>query len=122
MSPERKKLNSTRKSITHRFCINNHEGYLTVGLYEDGSPGELFITMSKEGSTVGGLMDGIGILVSLSLQHNTPLKTLVNKFKQTRFEPLGTTENPDIREVSSVLDYIFRWLELTFLTEKKEND
>jgi len=119
MSPERHKLRPTRRSITHRFCINNHEGYLTVGLYEDGPPGELFITMSKEGSTVGGLMDGIGIFTSLALQHGTPLETLVKKFKNTRFEPMGRTENSEIQETTSVLDYIFRWMELEF-TSKSE--
>ena len=119
MSTERKRLPITRDSITHKFSINNHEGYLTVGLYEDMTPGELFIVMSKEGSTVRGLMDGIGILTSLSLQSGIPLKTLVNKFKQTRFEPSGTTENDRIKETSSILDYIFRWMEITFLEENK---
>lgn len=116
---ERKRLPITRRSITHKFAINNHEGYLTVGLYEDGSPGELFIIMSKEGSTVGGLMDGIGILVSLALQHGTKLETLVDKFKSSRFEPAGRTENEEIQDTTSVLDYIFRWLELTFLKGAK---
>ena len=95
-SPLRRRMPTTRQSLTHKFDIAGHEGYLTVGLYEDGSPGELFITMAKEGSTVGGLMDSFGTAISLCLQYGVPLKTLVEKFAHTRFEPSGFTKNPDI--------------------------
>ncbi len=112
--PVRRKLPDTRQAITHKFTIGNHEGYLTVGLYEDGRPGEIFIVMAKEGSVVSGLMDGFATCVSLALQYGVPLKVLVQKFSYTRFEPSGFTGNPDIPIAQSILDYIFRWLELTF--------
>ncbi len=117
--PHRLRLPETRKSLTHKFSVSGHEGYITVGLYPDGRPGELFITMAKEGSTVGGLMDCFGIAVSMSLQLGTPLHTLVNKFSHTRFEPMGHTQNPDIRFATSLVDYIFRWLALEFPPEKR---
>ncbi|MBX3421253.1 MAG: vitamin B12-dependent ribonucleotide reductase [Pirellulaceae bacterium] len=111
----RERLQDTRQSVTHKFNISGHEGYLNVGLYPDGRPGELFITMAKEGSTVGGLMDAFGTAISMSLQYGVPLEVLVNKFSHTRFEPMGPTTNPEIRIAKSVVDYIFRWMGLTFL-------
>jgi ribonucleoside-diphosphate reductase alpha chain len=114
-APRRERLPDTRNSITHKFSISGHEGYITVGLYPDGRPGELFITMAKEGSTIGGLMDCFGTAVSMSLQYGVPLEVYVNKFSHTRFEPWGNTKNPDIRIAKSIVDYIFRWLGLTFL-------
>jgi ribonucleoside-diphosphate reductase alpha chain len=113
--PYRKRLPDTRRSITHKFSVAGHEGYLTVGLYDDGRPGELFITMAKEGSTVGGLMDSFGTAISIALQYGVPLETLVQKFTHARFEPQGFTSNPDIRMAKSLVDYIFRWLGMEFL-------
>jgi ribonucleoside-diphosphate reductase alpha chain len=118
--PRRERLPDTRQSVTHKFSIGGHEGYVNVGLYPDGRPGELFITMAKEGSTVGGLMDAFGTAISLSLQYGVPLEVLVNKFSHTRFEPMGYTTNPDIRIATSIVDYIFRWLGLTFLASFRE--
>lgn len=115
----RKKLPETRKSITHKFEISNHEGYLTVGLYDDGTPGELFIHMSKEGSTISGLMDALGIAISVGLQHGVPLSTLINKFRYTKFEPSGFCTNKEIKLCTSVVDYIAHWLELTFMPLEK---
>jgi ribonucleoside-diphosphate reductase alpha chain len=114
-APRRERLPDTRQSITHKFSIAGHEGYITVGLYPDGRPGELFITMAKEGSTIGGLMDCFGTAVSMSLQYGVPLEVYVNKFSHTRFEPMGHTKNPDIRIAKSLVDYIFRWLGMTFI-------
>jgi len=116
----RERLPDTRQSVTHKFNIAGHEGYLNVGLYPDGRPGELFITMAKEGSTVGGLMDAFGTAISMSLQYGVPLEVLVNKFSHTRFEPMGHTSNPDIRIAKSVVDYIFRWMGMTFLPGYRE--
>jgi len=113
--PFRKRLPDTRKSITHKFSVAGHEGYLTVGLYEDGQPGELFITMAKEGSTVGGLMDVIGTCTSMALQYGVPLITLVDKFRHARFEPAGMTSNRDIPFAKSLIDYIFCWLGCQFI-------
>ena len=113
--PLRRRMPSTRQSITHKFDIAGHEGYLTVGLYDDGQPGELFVTMAKEGSTIGGLMDSFGTSISLCLQYGVPVKTLVEKFAHSRFEPSGFTKNPDIPIAKSLTDYIFRWLGHTFL-------
>ena len=120
--PRRERLPDTRQSITHKFNVGGHEGYINVGLYPDGRPGELFITMAKEGSTVGGLMDSFGTAVSMSLQYGVPLAVLVNKFSHTRFEPMGHTTNPDIRIAKSVVDYIFRWMGITFMQEKHDSD
>jgi ribonucleoside-diphosphate reductase alpha chain len=106
--------------MTHRFEIAGHEGYITVGLYEDGQPGELFITMSKEGSTIGGLMDTVGTLTSIALQYGVPLESLVKKFAYQRFEPSGFTKNPDIRHATSITDYVFRWLACQFIKGYKE--
>jgi ribonucleoside-diphosphate reductase alpha chain len=118
--PVRRRLPETRQSITHKFDIAGHEGYITVGLFEDGSPGELFITMAKEGSTVGGLMDTIGTLVSLALQYGVPLEALVKKFAHQRFEPSGFTKNPDIPIAKSLTDYVFRWLGNQFIAGYRE--
>ena len=112
----RHKLQEERASITHKFKVGDHEGYITVGLYPDGSPGELFITMAKEGSTVSGLMDSFALAVSIALQHGVPLKLFCEKFAHTRFEPSGWTGNADIGYAKSIMDYIFRWLQLRFLT------
>jgi ribonucleoside-diphosphate reductase alpha chain len=111
----RHKLPDERRAITHKFAVGQHEGYLTVGLYENGQPGEIFITMAKEGSTVSGLMDSFATAVSLALQYGVPLKVLCDKFSHTRFEPSGWSPNPEIRYAKSVMDYIFRWLALKFL-------
>jgi len=113
--PFRRRLPDTRQSITHKFSVVGHEGYLTVGLYEDGQPGELFITMAKEGSTVGGLMDVIGTCTSMALQYGVPLITLVDKFRHARFEPSGMTSNRDIPFAKSLIDYIFCWLGCQFI-------
>ena len=110
----------TRMSLTHKFEIAGHEGYITVGLFEDGQPGELFITMAKEGSTIGGLMDTVGTLTSMALQYGVPLESLVKKFAYQRFEPSGFTKNPDIRNATSITDYVFRWLGCQFIKGYKE--
>jgi ribonucleoside-diphosphate reductase alpha chain len=116
----RHRLDDERMSITHKFNVGGHEGYITVGLYQDGSPGEIFITMAKEGSTVSGLMDSFACAVSLALQHGVPLKLLCEKFAHTRFEPSGWTNNTDIGFAKSIMDYIFRWLQLRFLTGQQQ--
>jgi ribonucleoside-diphosphate reductase alpha chain len=118
--PIRHRMPDTRMSLTHRFEIAGHEGYVTVGLYEDGQPGELFITMSKEGSTIGGLMDTVGTLTSIALQYGVPLESLVKKFAYQRFEPSGFTKNPDIRNATSITDYVFRYLACQFIKGYKE--
>jgi len=118
--PIRHRMPDTRMSLTHRFEIAGHEGYITVGLYEDGQPGELFITMSKEGSTIGGLMDTVGTLTSIALQYGVPLESLVKKFAYQRFEPSGFTKHPDIRHATSITDYVFRWLACQFIKGYKE--
>jgi ribonucleoside-diphosphate reductase alpha chain len=111
----RRKLPEERESITHKFSIAGHEGYITVGKYQDGTPGEIFIVMAKEGSTVSGLMDSFATAISLALQYGVPLKVLVDKFSHTRFEPSGWTGHKDIGYAKSIMDYIFRWLALKFL-------
>jgi ribonucleoside-diphosphate reductase alpha chain len=116
----RHKLEEERMSITHKFNVGGHEGYITVGLYPSGDPGEIFITMAKEGSTVSGLMDSFSCAISLSLQHGVPLKMLCEKFSHTRFEPSGWTNNADIGFAKSIMDYIFRWLQLRFLTGQQQ--
>src|SRR5262249_22180792 len=110
----RRRLPDERKALTHKFSIGGHEGYLTVGMYEDGQPGELFCVMAKEGSVVSGLMDSFATAISLSLQYGVPLKVLVDKFSHTPFEPSGFTGNPQIPIAKSITDYIFRWLALKF--------
>ncbi len=117
--PYRRRMPATRQSITHKFEVAGHQGYLTVGLYEDGTPGELFITMAKEGSTVGGIMDAFGTAISMCLQYGVPLSTLIDKFSHSRFEPSGFTKNPEIPFAKSLVDYIFRWMDLMFGEGKK---
>jgi len=113
--PLRKRLPDTRMAINHKFDVAGHEGYMTIGLFNDGKPGELFVTMAKEGSTIGGLMDTIGALTSMALQYGVPLESLVKKFAFQRFEPSGFTKNPDIRNASSIIDYVFRWMGNQFI-------
>jgi ribonucleoside-diphosphate reductase alpha chain len=112
----RRKLPDERRAITHKFDIQGHEGYITVGIYEDGTPGEIFLVMSKEGSTISGLMDAFATSISLALQYGVPLEVLVKKFAHTRFEPSGFTKNPEIPIAKSITDYIFRWLASKFLS------
>jgi ribonucleoside-diphosphate reductase alpha chain len=113
---QREKMPVERASITHKFSVGVNEGYITVGLYEDGRPGEVFIKMSKEGSTLSGVMDGLALTISIGLQYGVPLKVFVDKLVNTRFEPSGITANPKIRFVSSVLDYIARWMGGKFIS------
>jgi len=119
--PARRRLPDERQSITHKFSVGGHEGYLTVGMYEDGSPGELFVTMAKEGSVVSGLMHVVAEATSVALQYGVPLKVLINKFSHTRFEPAGYTNNPQIPVAKSIVDYIFRWLAHKFNPETQED-
>ncbi len=119
-TPVRRRLPSTRQSLTHKFSVGGHEGYVTVGLFEDGTPGELFITMATEGSNIGRLMNVIGTEMSMGLQYGVPLEVFVNKFSHSRFEPSGWTNNPDIPNAKSVVDYIFRWLGMEFLPGYRE--
>jgi len=118
--PVRRRMSDTRVSLTHKFDIAGHEGYITVGMFDDGQPGELFIQMQKEGSTIGGLMDTVGALTSMALQYGVPLESMVRKFAHSRFEPSGFTKNPDIRTASSITDYVFRWLGCQFIKGYKE--
>ena len=113
--PIRRRLPDERKGIVHHFSVGGHEGYLMVGLYEDGQPGEIFIRMAKAGSTIAGLTDSFGIAVSLALQYRVPLSVLCNKFSHTRFEPSGWSGVKEIGYAKSIMDYIARWLELRFL-------
>ena len=117
--PSRRRLPDERRAITHHFSIAGHEGYLTVGVYEDGSPGEIFVRMAKQGSTISGLMDSFATVVSLALQHGVPLDVLCAKFSHTRFEPSGWSGNPKIGYASSLMDYLFRWMELKFLKNEQ---
>ncbi len=112
----RRRLPDERRALTHHFSIAGQEGYLTVGVYEDGLPGEIFITMSKQGSTISGLMDSFATAVSLALQYGVPLEVLCSKFTHVRFEPSGWSGTPKIGYAKSIVDYIFRWLELKFIT------
>jgi ribonucleoside-diphosphate reductase alpha chain len=118
--PVRHKLPDERRAITHKFSVGGHEGYITIGMYDDGTPGEIFLTMSKEGSTISGLMDTIATMTSLALQYGVPLETLVSKFAHMRFEPSGITPNPDIRFAKSIPDYIFRWIGQKFLPQEAQ--
>jgi ribonucleoside-diphosphate reductase alpha chain len=120
VQPRRERLPHTRRSLTHKFDIQGHEGYVNVGFYPDGRPGELFITMAKEGSTIGGLMDVLGTSISIGLQYGVPLEVFVNKFAHSRFEPAGFTKNPDIPIAKSIADYIFRWLGMEFIPGYRE--
>jgi len=117
----RRKLLDERRAITHKFDIQGHEGYITVGIYEDGTPGEIFLVMSKEGSTISGLMDAFATSISLALQYGVPLEVLVKKFAHTRFEPSGFTKNPEIPIAKSITDYIFRWLASKFLSGTQQD-
>ncbi|HOS65690.1 MAG TPA: vitamin B12-dependent ribonucleotide reductase [Candidatus Latescibacteria bacterium] len=117
--PRRRRLPDERNAMTHKFSIAGHEGYITVGMYEDGQPGEIFIVMSKVGSTIAGLMDAFATMVSLALQYGVPLKVLADKFSHSRFEPAGFTNNPQIPMAKSIMDYIFRWLALKFLPQEE---
>jgi len=118
--PVRRRLPDERQSITHKFDIAGHEGYITVGLFEDGQPGELFLVMAKEGSTISGFADAFAQAISYALQYGVPLQVLVDKFSHARFEPSGMTRNPDIRFAKSIVDYIFRWLATKFLSQEAQ--
>ena len=118
----RRHLPKERPSITHKFKVEGHSGYLTVGLFEDGAPGELFIKTSKQGSTMSGMADSFATMTSLALQWGVPIKQLCRKFVGVRFVPQGHTGNPDIPEATSITDYIFRWLALKFLTEEERTE
>jgi ribonucleoside-diphosphate reductase alpha chain len=118
----RRKLPDERRSITHKFDIAGHEGYITVGVYEDGNPGEIFVSMSKQGSTISGLMDSFATAISYALQYGVPLQFLVDKFAHMRFEPSGFTKNPQIPYAKSIVDYLFRWLASKFLDEQAKHD
>ncbi len=120
--PVRRRLPDTRPSITHKFNIEGHEGYINVGMYEDGAPGELFMTMAKEGSTISGMVDAFATSISIMLQYGVPLRDLVQKFSHMRFEPMGRTENREIPMAQSIIDYIFRWLASQFLEEDDKRD
>jgi ribonucleoside-diphosphate reductase alpha chain len=120
--PYRRKLPDERRSITHKFDIAGHEGYITVGMYEDGAPGEIFVSMSKQGSTISGLMDSFATAISYALQYGVPLQFLVDKFAHMRFEPSGFTKNPQIPYAKSIVDYLFRWLASKFLDEQSKHD
>ena len=118
--PHRRRLPSERTAITHKFDIAGHEGYITVGLFEDGTPGELFLVMAKEGSTISGFADAFAQAISYALQFGVPLQVLVDKFSHARFEPSGMTRNPDIRFAKSIVDYIFRWMATKFLSKEAQ--
>src|SRR5207244_1375864 len=118
--PVRRKLPDERQAITHKFDIAGHEGYITVGLYEDGMPGEIFLVMAKEGSTISGFADAFAQAISYALQYGVPLQELVDKFSHVRFEPSGMTKNPDVRFAKSIVDYIFRWMAAKFLSPEAE--
>lgn len=116
----RRRLPETRQSVTHKFSVSGQEGYVTVGLYDDGRPGEMFIKIAKEGSTLGGLMDTIGVVTSLALQYGVPVEKLAEKLSGTRFEPAGHTGNPQLPTASSLSDYLFRWLADNFSDDQTE--
>jgi len=118
--PARRKLPDERHAITHKFSIAGHEGYITVGMYEDGKPGEIFLVMAKEGSTISGLMDAFATSISIALQYGVPLEALVEKFSHVRFEPSGFTKNPEIPYAKSITDYIFRYLASKFLSADQQ--
>ena len=120
-TPYRRRLPDERQAVTHKFSVGGHEGYLTVGMYEDGTPGEIFIVMAKQGSVVSGLMDNFATAISMALQYGVPLQVLIDKFSHTRFEPSGFTKNPSIPIAKSITDYIFRWMSLRFLREETED-
>ena len=115
---QRKRLPDERQSIIHKFQVYDQEGYLIVGMYPNGRPGEIFVKIAKEGSTVSGLLDGIAIVISIALRHGVPLDSITTKLKNMHFEPYGETTHPDIKKATSLLDYIVRWLELKFAKEE----
>ena len=117
--PVRRKMSDTRSSVTHKFCIEGHDGYITVGLYDDGTPGEIFLSMAKQGSTVSGLMEAFGRAVSYALQYGVPVQDLVRNFSHMRFEPMGRTENRDIPVAQSIIDYVFRWLASRYMSPEE---
>jgi ribonucleoside-diphosphate reductase alpha chain len=119
-TPVRRRLPDERHAITHKFDIQGHEGYITVGLFEDGQPGEIFLVMAKEGSTISGFADAFAQAISYALQYGVPLQALVDKFSHVRFEPSGMTRNPEIRFAKSIVDYIFRWLASKFLSPEAQ--
>jgi ribonucleoside-diphosphate reductase alpha chain len=119
-TPMRRKLPDERQAITHKFDIAGHEGYITVGLFEDGMPGEIFLVMAKEGSTISGFADAFAQAISYALQYGVPLQALVDKFSHVRFEPSGMTRNPDVRFAKSIVDYIFRWMASKFLSPEAQ--
>jgi ribonucleoside-diphosphate reductase alpha chain len=118
--PRRRRLPDERAAITHKFDIAGHEGYVTVGLFEDGQPGEIFLVMAKEGSTISGFADAFAQAISYALQYGVPLQDLVDKFSHVRFEPSGMTKNPDVRFAKSIVDYIFRWMAAKFLSPEAQ--
>src|SRR5687767_1340240 len=118
--PTRRKLPDERHSITHKFDIAGHEGYITVGLFDDGTPGEIFLTMAKEGSTISGFADAFAQAIAYALQYGVPLQVLVDKFSHARFEPSGMTKNPEVRFAKSIVDYIFRWMASKFLSPEAQ--
>jgi ribonucleoside-diphosphate reductase alpha chain len=118
--PTRRKLPDERNAITHKFDVAGHEGYITVGLFEDGTPGEIFLVMAKEGSTISGFADAFAQAISYALQYGVPLQTLVDKFSHSRFEPSGMTKNPEVRFAKSIVDYIFRWMATKFLSHEAQ--
>jgi ribonucleoside-diphosphate reductase alpha chain len=120
-SNKRSVLPNTRRSLTHKFAIAGHEGYLTIGLFDDGTPGEIFIKMSKEGSTLSGLIQGFCRAFSLALQYGLSIQDAVDRFRGMRFDPMGPTSNPDIPEALSILDYVARYLELIYLPERRSH-
>tara|TARA_B000000460_G_C21435166_1_gene356901 strand:- start:57 stop:905 length:849 start_codon:yes stop_codon:yes gene_type:complete len=119
LQPIRKRLPDERQSVTHKFSVAGHDGYITVGFYDDGSPGEVFLKMSKEGSVISGLIDTIATMTSILLQYGVPLESLVDKFSHVRFEPSGFTSNQDIPIAKSIIDYVFRWLGQKFLSQNQ---
>lgn len=119
-APRRRRMPDERRAINHKFLVGGHKGYITVGLYDDGTPGEMFITMAKEGSVISGLMDAFATSISIGLQYGVPLQVLVNKFVHMRFEPSGFTNNPNIRIAKSIIDYIFRWMSMKFLSSEDQ--
>ena len=121
-TPRRHRLPDERQSITHKFDIAGHEGYITVGLYPDGQPGEIFLKMAKEGSTISGFADAFAQAISYALQYGVPLQVLVDKFSHARFEPSGMTRNPEVRFAKSIVDYIFRWMATKFLSKQAQFD
>ena len=118
--PKRRRLPDERQAITHKFDVAGHEGYITVGLFEDGTPGEIFLVMAKEGSTISGFADAFAQAVSYALQYGVPLQALVDKFSHARFEPSGMTKHPEIRFAKSIVDYIFRWMATKFLSAEAQ--